>query len=260
MRLKSSFVACGIIVLSLSSGAAAQQMGIITVERANLRAAASIDASIVGTLKEGATVTIVEGTETWTKVTTGSLVGWVRTSMLAVRSGNQNTAESIPKTRTASSPSKSMQQPANVREDRPARSENGGRSRQGYGLGLSASYPAAYGVSGTYDFSESLTGQATIGAVEWGTYIGGRAIFKLKPPNEPWRTYAYVGAGYWTGYLNYGGAPVPAGGVGIELDLRKLSPTAPSLRINADIGLGMAFYSGGSWTFVSAGPAVHWIF
>jgi uncharacterized protein YgiM (DUF1202 family) len=56
----------------------------VAADKVNVRKSASTDADIVGELKKGDKVTVVEqGEAGWVKVSSGKLQGWVKRSFLA---------------------------------------------------------------------------------------------------------------------------------------------------------------------------------
>ena len=70
-------------LLVWSNAAYAQERATVTADRANLRVSASVESAIVTTLSKGTTVTVVERTGGWARVTVGDRSGWIRSSLLA---------------------------------------------------------------------------------------------------------------------------------------------------------------------------------
>jgi len=82
------------------------QSATVTADRVNVRATATIDGSIVGQLSRGATVTVLEKTDTWTKVQSGSVTGWVRSNLLAASSASAGSTSAAAKPESKASESK----------------------------------------------------------------------------------------------------------------------------------------------------------
>lgn len=117
-----SAVRCVLILAALLGAdvAAGQELATITADRANVRATPSIDASIIATLPKGGTVRVLERAEAWTKVSAGTVTGWVRENMLSA-GRPQGVTTAAPATSTASSPSTASN--AQVERRQPRRSE-----------------------------------------------------------------------------------------------------------------------------------------
>lgn len=139
-----------------------------------------------------------------------------------------------------------------------------------YGIGLASSWPA-YGISGTIQVSETLTGEAVLGFFGAVSNFGGRIWYRFNR-NETYDIYAYGGVGVYryTGFdsilldLNRSESVVGLGlGAGIEAGLPKLfdDEDLPPIFLNAELGLALAsfeYYSG--FSALTLGFGVHYRF
>jgi len=160
------------LVLPLTLSA---QSATITADRVNVRATAAIDGSIVGQLSRGATVTVLEKNDTWTKVQSGSMTGWVRSNLLAA-----STASAAP----AKSDSKAS-------EPKASPSKSGGSS--------SSSRPSSgqAATAGTlFDGTNKFIG-VHVGASAYGSTASFGANAEM-PYNDR------IGIGAWVDYWSYG--------------------------------------------------------
>lgn len=139
-----------------------------------------------------------------------------------------------------------------------------------YGIGLASSWPA-YGISGTIQVSETLTGEAVLGFFGTVSNFGGRIWYRFNR-NETYDIYAYGGLGVYryTGFdsilldLNRTESVLGIGlGAGVEAGLPKLfdDEDLPPIFLNAELGLALAsfeYYTG--FSTLSLGFGVHYRF
>lgn len=139
-----------------------------------------------------------------------------------------------------------------------------------YGIGLASSWPA-YGISGTIQVSETLTGEAVLGFFGAVSNFGGRIWYRFNR-NETYDIYAYGGLGVYryTGFdsilldLNRTESVLGIGlGAGVEAGLPKLfdDEDLPPIFLNAELGLALAsfeYYTG--FSTLSLGFGVHYRF
>lgn len=139
-----------------------------------------------------------------------------------------------------------------------------------YGIGLASSWPA-YGISGTIQVSETLTGEAVLGFFGAVSNFGGRIWYRFNR-NETYDIYAYGGLGVYryTGFdsilldLNRTESVLGVGlGAGVEAGLPKLfdDEDLPPIFLNAELGLALAsfeYYTG--FSTLSLGFGVHYRF
>lgn len=145
----------------------------------------------------------------------------------------------------------SAQQPAEQVPERPK-----------IGVGFQASWPA-YGFSGIYDVSETLSGQAVLGFFGTWTTVSARGLarFAQRPQVEP---YGYGMLGLWSFSALADDASTVSfgGGAGVDIDLRMLAPDLPALFWNVELGLSVVSevidtYDG---AFMSFGTGLHYRF
>jgi SH3-like domain-containing protein len=92
---------------------ASQRSATVIVDRTNLRAEPSVDASILAALNNGTVVDVFETIDAWTKVSAGGKTGWVRASTLNVRASVSTMPAPRPQV-TATTSRVSADQPAAV--------------------------------------------------------------------------------------------------------------------------------------------------
>ncbi len=138
-----------------------------------------------------------------------------------------------------------------------------------FGIGFSSSWPA-YGISGTLQFSETLTGEAVVGFFGALTNVGGRVWYRFNR-NQNYDLYGYGGVSLYRYSVNLGilGGRVSenvfgAGfGAGVEAGLPRLfkDEDFPPIFVNAELGLALAsFQYYGSFSTLSLGLGAHYRF
>ncbi len=129
------------------------------------------------------------------------------------------------------------------------------------GIGFQTSWPA-WGLSGMYDVTERVSGQAVLGFFGGWTTFSGRGLYHFGQEPQV-RPYGYGMLGFWRYSLITSASAVTFGaGAGIDLDLRKLAPELPPLFANAEFGISMvdlalAGYTGATMAF---GAGLHYRF
>jgi hypothetical protein len=183
MRIVSrSFSLLCALALFLPLAAMAQSTATVTAERVNVRATAAIDGSIVGQVSRGATVTVLEKTDTWTKISSGSITGWVRSNLLGAASASSSAAPA--KTESAAKTPETKSSSQSAAKSSESRSSNKSSSQ--------AATPGAL-----FDGTSKFIG-AHVGASAYGSTasFGGSIEF---PYNDR------IGIGAWADYWSYGG-------------------------------------------------------
>lgn len=184
-------VRCVLIVAALlgaERGADAQEVATITVERANVRATPAIDASIIATLPKGATLRVLERTETWAKIASGSVTGWVRANMLSAGRPQREATTSTPSTPTATTPP--PRSDARTGRRQPSRSEQaptrplGGPGPFGPGVAFVGAHIAMSEVGSTAAFGVS-------GEVAYNDHVGIGAVLDTWSFGEAYSAYDY---------------------------------------------------------------------
>lgn len=139
-----------------------------------------------------------------------------------------------------------------------------------YGLGFGSAWPA-YGLSGTLQISETITGEVVLGFFGAVSNFGGRVWYRFNR-NEKYDIYAYGGAGVYRytgldGFLL--GSSVSESvlglgfGAGVEAGLPKLfdDEDFPPIFVNAELGLAIAsFEYYGGFSSLSLGFGAHYRF
>lgn len=113
-----------------------------------------------------------------------------------------------------------------------------------YGVGMTSSWPV-YGLSGTMQFNETLTGEAVLGIFGVLNSYGGRAWYRFDR-NENYDFYGYGSLSLLQyRYSRFGGGTESVmglgAGVGVESGLQKLfDEDFLPLFVNAELGLALA--------------------
>lgn len=137
-------------------------------------------------------------------------------------------------------PSTAMAQEA----DGPTVGVQGGK----FGVGFASSWPA-YGISGTYQANEKITGQVVLGLLGTVTNIGVRGLYRFNR-NVKYDLYGFAGLGFYRysyNFLGIGESETVVGvgfGAGIETGLPELvdDPEFPPIFLSAEIGLALATF------------------
>lgn len=170
-----------LMLLLLPAALAAQQSATVSVDRANVRQAADVESSIVSTIRKGTVVEVLERTDTWSRVSAGKSIGWVRTSTLlftasasaeARRTGTPVVATAEKPSRPASAIAEPARTPPSTRTAPPS----AGRSTPETAKAMSAAGPASVELPprGLSVGFTDLTATAGLGAANSGLAIGGR--------------------------------------------------------------------------------------
>lgn len=129
------------------------------------------------------------------------------------------------------------------------------------GLGFQTSWPA-WGLSGMYDFTQRVSGQAVLGFLGGWTTFSGRGLYHFGQQPQV-RPYGYGMLGFWRySVITSASAFTFGAGAGIDFDLRKFAPELPPLFANAEFGISMvdlalAGYTGATMAF---GAGLHYRF
>jgi len=130
-----------------------------------------------------------------------------------------------------------------------------------YAVGTQWSAPA-YGVSGKFDLSKKVTGQAVLGFFGTVSQFSGRILYRFQK-NNAYDIYGYGSVGSWN--YSFGGSAVGfGGGVGLEYSWPKLLDNAdvPPLFGNLELGfvtLGTEF-EGYNFSSFGFGIGIHYRF
>ncbi len=139
-----------------------------------------------------------------------------------------------------------------------------------YGLGFGSAWPA-YGLSGTLQINETITGEAVLGFFGAVSNFGGRVWYRFNR-NEQYDIYAYGCAGVYRykgldGFLlgnSVSESVLGLGfGAGVEAGLPKLfdDEDFPPIFVNAELGLAIAsFEYYGGFSSLSLGFGAHYRF
>jgi opacity protein-like surface antigen len=151
---KRLVVAVGLaLCASLASAATVR----VTASRANVRSEPSVTGSVIGTVAQGRTLTVIVTVADWIKVTDGSSTGWIHKSLVEEISDKEVA-------RLESAASAARQQP----QSRPPKYGRGDEKR--IKLGVGASF-------GTQDIGFGLHGRAIVMPVESMPALRGVASF-----------------------------------------------------------------------------------
>ncbi|MFK7847992.1 MAG: hypothetical protein AB8G77_22080 [Rhodothermales bacterium] len=139
-----------------------------------------------------------------------------------------------------------------------------------YGVGFGSSWPA-YGLSGTIQISETITGEAILGFFGDVTNFGGRVWYRFNR-SEKYDIYAYGGIGVYrykgfdSIFLDLGVSESVLGvglGAGVESGLAKLfdDEEFPPIFVSAELGIALAsFEYYGGFSTISLGFGIHYRF
>lgn len=183
------------IALALCASLASAATVRVSATRANVRSEPSVTASVIGTVAQGRTLTVVVAVAEWIKVTDGSSTGWIHKSLV----------EEVPDSAGARQPSASSE---GNREEPRSRATRYGRSddkKISFGVGASfgtqdlgfglhgrvivkpvASLPALRGVASLDYFlgedkgwNVTLNGAYSLGSenAQLRPYVGGGLVF-----------------------------------------------------------------------------------
>lgn len=129
-----------------------------------------------------------------------------------------------------------------------------------FGVGLASSWPS-YGISGTMQISETLTGEVILGFLGAISNIGGRVWYRFKrDPSYDLYGYGSVGLLRYDYVVNTESVLGLGAGAGVEVGVGQLldEEDFPPIFVNAEIGLAYAnfdFYNFSSFTF---GSGIHY--
>jgi len=132
-----------------------------------------------------------------------------------------------------------------------------------YGIGFASSWPV-YGISGTIQVSETITGEAVLGFLGYYTSIGGRLWYRFSR-NEQYDIYGFGGLGlyrYNRGILDTNSLVLGVGAGG-EVSLMKLidDEDFPPIFLNAELGLSFgSFDSAVGYNVLTFGVGAHYRF
>ena len=139
-----------------------------------------------------------------------------------------------------------------------------------YGVGLGSSWPA-YGLSGTIQISETITGEAILGFFGDVTNFGGRIWYRFNR-NAKYDIYGYGGVGVYR-YKGFDSILLDIGvsegvlglgfGAGVEAGLAKLfdDEDFPPIFVSAELGIALAsFEYYGGFSTISLGFGIHYRF
>lgn len=159
----------------------------------------------------------------------------------------------------------------NIADPIPDNSSTVGVQGGRYGLGFASSWPA-YGISGTVQVSEKLTGEAVLGFFGAVSNFGGRIWYRFNR-NEKYDIYGFGGVSVYRykgfnsillGSSRVNESVVGLGvGAGIEAGLPQLidDEDFPPIFLNAELGLALAsFQHYGGFSTLSLGFGIHYRF
>lgn len=131
-----------------------------------------------------------------------------------------------------------------------------------FGLGVTSSWPA-YGLSGTLQFSETLTAEALLGFFGTISNFGGRVWYRFKRDLD-YDLYGYGAASlYRYDYvIDTESVLGLGGGAGIEAGLQRLLDDSdfPPIFINAEVGLAIASFEYYNFSTFIFGAGIHYRF
>jgi hypothetical protein len=133
-----------------------------------------------------------------------------------------------------------------------------------YGIGAQYAAPA-FGVSGIYDFTNSVSGQAVLGFFGGLQSYSGRVLYRFNR-KKAYDLYGYGTLGIWrySGFGETASATGIGGGVGIEYSWQHLfdSPDIPPLFGNIELGFVNLTGEFNNYTFSSFvyGAGIHYRF
>ncbi len=138
------------------------------------------------------------------------------------------------------------------------------------GLGFQSSWPA-YGVSGTYDLNQRLTGQAVVGAFGTLSTFSARGLYHFQR-EEKYSLFGYGTAGVWRHSFRVletsenETSPGVGGGAGIELNWRGILDGSgngsgfPPLFSSIDLGFVAASFDNYNFSGMVIGAGMHYRF
>lgn len=131
-----------------------------------------------------------------------------------------------------------------------------------YGVGTGSSWPA-YGISGTYRYSEQITAEVILGVLGTVQSFAGRGWYRFKQ-DPTYDVYGFATAGIFRYDYTFDTESVLGlgGGVGLELSWAKIldDPDFPPIYSNIDLGLILANFEYYNWSGFSMGGGVHYRF
>ncbi|TVQ16170.1 MAG: hypothetical protein EA364_00575 [Balneolaceae bacterium] len=140
-----------------------------------------------------------------------------------------------------------------------------------YGVGFASSWPA-YGLSGTLQFSETITGEVILGFLGVISNIGARGWYRFNT-NHNYDIYAYGGLSllmYRYDTFDSGfnrtkkteTVPAIGAGVGMEFSLQQLldDESFPPLFFTIELGLSIASFDHYDFSFLSFGSGLRYRF
>lgn len=135
-----------------------------------------------------------------------------------------------------------------------------------FGIGFASSWPS-YGLSGTYQASETLTAQAVVGLIGDVTSLGIRGLYRFDR-NIKYDLYAYAGLGFYRydfNLLGVGDSESVVGigfGAGIESGIPELfeDEELPPIFLNLEIGLALATFEFYDFSSFGFGVGIHYRF
>ena len=131
-----------------------------------------------------------------------------------------------------------------------------------FGVGMGSSWPA-YGISGTYRVSDTITAEAILGLLGTVQSVAGRGWYRFKQ-DPAYDLYGFATAGLFR--YDYVVATESVlglgGGVGVELSWAKIldKPDFPPIYSNVDLGLILANFEYYSWSGLAFGGGIHYRF
>jgi hypothetical protein len=140
------------------------------------------------------------------------------------------------------------------------------------GIGFQSSWPA-YGISGTYDLNQRLTGQAVVGAFGTLSTFSARGLYHFQR-EEKYSLFGYGTAGVWRHSFRILGtsdsetSPGLGGGAGIELNWRGIldgngsgnASGFPPLFSSIDLGFVAASFDNYNFSGMVIGAGLHYRF
>lgn len=135
-----------------------------------------------------------------------------------------------------------------------------------FGVGLASSWPA-YGISGTLQFSETLTAEAVLGFFGTVSNFSARGWYRFNR-TEKYDLYGYAAAGvyrydYSTFLANDTENVLGLGaGAGVEASLGKLldEEDFPPIFLNSEVGIAYANFDFYNFSALSFGVGIHYRF
>lgn len=130
-----------------------------------------------------------------------------------------------------------------------------------YGVGFQSTFPA-WGLSGTMQITDEISGQLILGPFGILNTFAGRGLYSFQE-EQYWNLYGYGMLGVWT--YNYIGSRRESSlgigaGAGIQYDWRAWNDELPPLFWNLELGLGFVNLDHYNFNSVMLGTGVHYRF